>query len=168
MTGIGREEARGMPITALFTGEFPFSMVQAQEYMQKALTEGPQLFEWLARDRHDRRHWVEVNLAAAPIGRKRYLIASIRDIQARKEAEQKALHSEAAMKALLNALQETAMLLEPDGVVITANETAARRLNRSVHGLIGLNIYALLPPELAESRKAKGEEVINTGRSGKI
>ncbi len=164
MTGFGREEARGMPITALFTGEFPFSTVQAQEYIQKALTEGPQLFEWLARDRHGRRHWVEVNLVAAPIGRKRYLIATVRDIQARKEAEQKALQSEAAMKALLNALQETAMLLEPDGVVITANETAARRLNRSVHGLIGLNIYALLPPELAESRKAKGEEVIKTGR----
>ena len=41
---------------------------------------------------------------------------------------------------------------------------AARRLNRSVHELIGLNVYALLPPELARSRKAKGEEVIKTGR----
>ena len=90
MTGFSRQEAKGMPLTALFTGEFPFSTSQAQEYIQKALDEGPQLFEWLARDRHGRRHWVEVNLAAAPIGRKRYLIATVRDIQARKEAEQKA------------------------------------------------------------------------------
>ena len=164
MTGFSRAEAKGMALTALLTGEVPFSIEQAEEYIQKALTEGPQLFEWLARDRHNRRHWVELNLAAAPIGRKRYLIATVRNIQARKEAEKKALQSEAEIRALLNVLQDTAILLDLEGVILEANEMAARRLNRSVHELIGLNIYALLPPELARSRQAKGEEVIKTGR----
>ncbi len=163
MTGFSRAEAKGMPITALFDGEFPFTSDRAQEYIQKALTEGPQLFEWLALDRHGRRHWVELNLTAAPIGRKRYLIAAIRDIQARKEAEQKAHQSEATIMVLLNALQETALLLDPKGVIVAANEMAAKRLNRTIHELIGLNIYDLLPPEVAQYRKAMGDEVVMTG-----
>ena len=104
-----------MPIAALFTGEFPFTDVQAQEYIQKALTEGPQLFEWLARDRHGRRHWVELNLSAAPIGRKRYLIATIRDIQARKEAEQKAHQSEATIMALIKCSARNGLASGPGG-----------------------------------------------------
>ncbi len=115
MTGFSRQEAKAIPLVALFTEEFPFTEVQAQEYIQKALTEGPQLFDWLAQDRHGRRHWVELNLTAVPIGRKRYLIATVRDIQARKEVEAKANQSEAAIKALLQAFQDSALLLDPEG-----------------------------------------------------
>jgi PAS domain S-box-containing protein len=165
MTGFSRQEAKGMPITALFSGESPFAAVQAQDYIQKALTEGPQLFEWLAQDRLGRRHWVELNLTAAPIGRKRYLIATVRDIQARKDAEQKVHQSEGTLTALLNALQDTALLLDPEGVIMAANETAARRLRQTIPELLGANIYELLPVELGRFRKAKGEEVVRTGSS---
>ena len=164
MTGFSRQEAKGMPITALFTGESPFASLEAQAYINKALSEGPQLFEWLAEDREGRRHWVELNLTAAPIGPKRYLIATVRDIQSRKEAEQKVKQSEGAIEALLHALQDTALLLDPKGVIMAANEMAARRLNRTINELIGLNIYDLLPPEVAKLRKAKGEEVVKTGK----
>ena len=122
MTGFSREEAKGLSIAALFTGDSPFAGLEAQEYIQKALQEGPQLFEWLARDRAGRRHWVELNLTAAPIGRKRYLIATVRDIQARKEAEQKVKQSEGAIMALLDALQDVALLLDPEGVILAAND----------------------------------------------
>ena len=109
-----------------------------------------------------RRHWVELNLLAAPIGPKRYLIAPVRDIQARKEAEQKA-SERSHHYGFVECPARTALLMDPKGVIMAANETAARRLNRTIHGLIGLNIYELLPPELAESRKARGDEVVITG-----
>ena len=41
MTGFSCQEARGMPFAALFTGEFPYTDVQAREHIEKALTEGP-------------------------------------------------------------------------------------------------------------------------------
>ncbi len=164
MTGFSREEAKGLSIAALFTDDSPFAGLEAQEYIQKALQEGPQLFEWLARDRAGRRHWVELNLTAAPIGRKRYLIAAVRDIQARKEAEQKVKQSEGAIMALLDALQDVALLLDPEGVILAANTKAAKIFRRPAAELIGLNVYELLPPELAKSRKAKADEVVRTGR----
>ncbi len=164
MTGYSYQEVKGLSIADLFTGESPYAAAEAQEYIQKALCEGPQLFEWLARDRFGRRHWVELNLTAAPIGRKRYLIAAVRDIQARKEAEQKVKQSESAIMGLLDALQDVALLLDPEGVIMAANDTAARRLRRSATDLIGLNVYELLPPELGKSRKAKADEVVKTGK----
>jgi PAS domain S-box-containing protein len=164
MTGFSREEAKGSSISALFTGDSSFAALEAQEHIQKALQEGPQLFEWLAQDRAGRRHWVELNLTAVPIGRKHYLIATVRDIQARKEAEQKVKQSKSAIMALLGALQDVALLLDPEGVIMAANDTATRRLRRSITQLIGLNVYELLPPELAKSRKAKADEVVRTGR----
>ena len=164
MTGFSREEAKGLSIAALFTEDSPFAGLEAQEHIQKALQEGPQLFEWLARDRAGRRHWVELNLTAAPIGRKRYLIAAVRDIQARKEAEQKVKQSEGAIMALLDALQDVALLLDPEGVILAANTKAAKIFRRPTAELIGLNVYELLPPELAKSRKAKADEVVKTGR----
>jgi PAS domain S-box-containing protein len=165
MTGFSRAEVKGLSVSVLFTGEPPFGALQAQEYIQKVLTEGPQLFEWLAQDRHGRRHWVELNLAAAPIGRKRYIIGTVRDIQARKEAEQKASRSEAAISALLDALEDTALLVEPDGIIVAANQMTAQRLRCPLHKLIGLNIYELLPPEVAQIRRAMGEEVIKSGKA---
>ncbi len=164
MTGYSRDEAQKLSIAALFTGEPPFAALEAQEYLQKALQEGPQLFEWLAQDRAGRRHWVEINLTAAPIGHKHYLIATVRDIQHRKEADQKIKQSEGAIMALLDALQDVALLLDPEGVIMAANNTAARILRRPATGLIGLNVYELLPPELAQSRKSKADEVVRTGR----
>ena len=121
----------------MFTAEFPFAALEAQEYIRKALNEGPQIFEWLAQDRDGRRHWVELNLTAAPIGREGYLIATVRDIQARKEAEEKAKQSEGAIMALMHALQDVALLLNPEGVIVAANETAARRLQRPLPELMG-------------------------------
>jgi PAS domain S-box-containing protein len=164
MTGFSRQEAKALPLVALFTQEFPFTEEQAKEYIRKALTEGPQLFEWLAQDRHGRRHWVELNLTAAPIGRRPYLIATARDIQTRKDAESKADQSEAAIKALLHAFQDSAMLLDPEGVVMAANEVAAKRLNRPLEEFIGQNIYDLLPPELVRTRKAMADEVVTSGK----
>jgi len=168
MTGFSRQEAKGIPLAALFTGESPFTSLEAQEYIQKALSEGPQLFEWLALDRNGRRHWVELNLTAALIGHKRYLVAAVRDIQARKEAEEKVKRSEEAFLALLNAIQDVALLLDPEGIILAANASAARIFRRSTAELIGHNVYELLPPDLAAARKAKADEVVRTGRIGRF
>jgi len=59
---------------------------------------------------------------------------------------------------------DRALLLEPDGTVMAANETAAKAFHRTPEELIGLNIYDLLPPDLAKTRVAINAEVLRTGR----
>ncbi len=86
------------------------------------------------------------------------------EIRDREQAEQARQESTEMARALLNATTESALLLEADGTIVTLNQTAAERLGGSVDDLIGTNIFALLPPELAATRKAQVQKVLDTGR----
>ena len=66
--------------------------------------------------------------------------------------------------SMLNSVTESAFLINLDGFVLAANETVAKRLGFSSGGdLVGRNMYDLLPPEVAESRRSKVQEVVLTG-----
>ncbi len=66
--------------------------------------------------------------------------------------------------SMLNSVTESAFLINLDGFVLAANETVAKRLGFSSGGdLVGRNMYDLLPPEVAEIRRSKVQEVVLTG-----
>lgn len=64
--------------------------------------------------------------------------------------------------ALLNVATEAAILVELDSTIVTLNETAAERLGGSIEDLVGRRCFDLMPPEVAASRRAYGEEVYRT------
>ncbi len=72
--------------------------------------------------------------------------------------------SERTLYALLDANPESAFLIDADGTILVANETVTRRLGKDGHELAGAIIYDHLPPEAAESRRARAAEVIRTGQ----
>jgi PAS domain S-box-containing protein len=88
------------------------------------------------------------------------IISSAVDITERKQAEESLRQSNEVAQAILNASDETVFLMETDGTVIAANEIAAARLGKQVTDLVGTNIYNLLPPEVAQTRKQRVESVI--------
>ncbi len=65
----------------------PYSQTDAEDYLRKALEEGPQTFEWLARKQNGEEFWAEVSLRSSAIGGKGCVLAVIRDITERKAAE---------------------------------------------------------------------------------
>ena len=66
---------------------------------------------------------------------------------------------------LLNAPGDGAYLLDREGVILTANEAGAQRINLTLQELIGRNAFDLFPPGLAEARRGKVAEVFHSGRS---
>lgn len=92
------------------------------------------------------------------------LIGIARDITESKQAEEELRIREQKLRALLNATTESAILVEVDGVILDINKIAAQRLGKSSEELIGMKISDYLPAEIAESRKAHGEEVISSGK----
>jgi PAS domain S-box-containing protein len=91
-------------------------------------------------------------------------IAIFQDITDRKRIEQALLESEQTARALMNASPESALLIDAHGTALAANEITAQRLGATIHRLIGANIYELLPPQVAERRRACTDEVVQTGR----
>ncbi|MDO8312811.1 MAG: PAS domain S-box protein, partial [Sideroxyarcus sp.] len=89
MYGLTREEAFACGPDDLSAGTPPYSSAEAIEKIRLAHTEGPQIFDWLARARDGHLFWSEVNLRFVLIGNQRRILAVVRDITERKLAEAK-------------------------------------------------------------------------------
>lgn len=92
-------------------------------------------------------------------------IGFFRDITDRKKAEENLRQSEETARALINAVTESEFLVEPDGTIVTLNETAASRLGKTVEELVGECGFDFVPSDVAEFRKACFSEVLRSGQS---
>jgi len=90
-------------------------------------------------------------------------VVVFRDISERKEAEEALRTSRATARGLLDATQESLLLLDKEGYIIAVNKTAARRHQHAPEELIGKNRFEMLPENLHDSRKAYFNNVLQTG-----
>jgi PAS domain S-box-containing protein len=90
----------------------------------------------------------------------------VSELEAREDGRQRAREalrqSEETARALLNASNDSALLLEPDGTIIAVNQRCARQLGADPEELVGKNVFDLFPPPLSARRKAYHDQVIRT------
>ena len=96
---------------------------------------------------------------------KKIQIELLAEVEERKQAEVALRKSEGDMRGILDAITETIVLIDRQGMVITVDQIACERLGTKKEDLIGRCLYDFFPPEVAEKRKRKYEEVFNTGKS---
>lgn len=87
MYGYTREQVLHLSVGDLSQGEPPYSQDDALVMLNKARTEGPQTFEWLAKRRDGSLFWVEVSIQYVLIGGKERFVVLAHDITQRKQAE---------------------------------------------------------------------------------
>ena len=80
-----------------------------------------------------------------------------------RKREEELSNSEAMWHGLVNANPESVYLLNTSGVILAANVTIAQRLSLDVQGMIGMNIFDLLPPTVAIERKKRMDQVVASG-----
>jgi PAS domain S-box-containing protein len=88
-----KEEVLTGTIGNLSANEVPYTNDRASELVMKAIREGPQVFEWLAKRKDGSTFWSEVSLTRSQIGGKNRVLAVVRDITERKKAEEVVLES---------------------------------------------------------------------------
>ncbi|MDD3364209.1 MAG: ATP-binding protein [Syntrophomonas sp.] len=89
------------------------------------------------------------------------------DARERKEADQ-LISSEATVKALLNASNESAFLYSNQGYILTLNETAAQRLNMKLEDIIGRHVNEVFPLDVARNRMEYISKLVETGEPVKF
>lgn len=89
--GFAESDAPALSIADLSSNVPPYSPAEAAVFFERAQKEGSQLFEWHARHKNGALFWVEVALRKAEIGGEPRLVAAVREIELRKQAEQKIL-----------------------------------------------------------------------------
>lgn len=75
------------------------------------------------------------------------------------------ISTEPAIKTLMNAFNEAAILIEPNGIILTVNTLISERIGTSIDELEGKNIFDLIPPETAEPRKKLIKKVVRSGKA---
>ena len=81
------------------------------------------------------------------------------------QTQQALARSRDALQAFMDAITESALLLDADGTVLAANSTVCRRLGVEPAALIGSSAHAAMPPEVADTRRAHFYQAIDSHRT---
>ncbi len=73
--------------------------------------------------------------------------------------------SESRLRALIDAVDHTALLVGLDGRVLAANKAAAGQAGRAIVEIVGVPTAELYPAELVEHRRQRSQEVLESGRA---
>jgi diguanylate cyclase (GGDEF)-like protein/PAS domain S-box-containing protein len=107
--------------------------------------------------------WLTINAVRNAVGEITNYTATFSDVTERKRAEVEQDDLRCNLQALLNAIQESAFLMERQGKMLIVNEVGAQRLNTTPEELAGKNVFEILPPDVAQSRRARFEQIARSG-----
>jgi PAS domain S-box-containing protein len=109
-----KNEMLSKSIVDVSTNKYPYTDINAQQNIQKAITEGPQTFEWLAMKKNGDHLWVEVSLKYVEINKQERIISVIRDISTRKKSEKEFLRLNQEISAIFKASKPLQYLNTPE------------------------------------------------------
>ena len=109
---------------------------------------------------------VWINLTVGSVrddsGALKYFVSVVEDISARKRAQEELDVSQQRLSSMINAITESAFLMDPEGTILLANGSVAERLNTTPAAMVGRSVFDLLPFELAQARRQRIAEVIQS------
>lgn len=96
-------------------------------------------------------------------------VETLEDITSRKKTEEALIESETRQNKIVNAAQDAIIMLDPDGVISTWNDSAVRILGYFAEEAIGLNFHHLMVPERYREDHFKAfEKFRNSGEGNAI
>ncbi|MBZ5587185.1 MAG: PAS domain S-box protein [Acidobacteriia bacterium] len=168
MYGYARAEALGLTVGDLSVARAPVTQEDAEERIRRAIEEGPQVFEWLAKRKDGLEFWVEVTLRSSPIGGKGRVLAVVRDIGDRKRAEEALRLSEERFRSMVQQAYDFITVLDASGNIVYESPSTDRILGYGPGGLTGTNGFTVIHPgdlPLVQQRLARLAAEGSSGRA---
>jgi PAS domain S-box-containing protein len=124
MYGYTHEEALRVDTGSLSSGEHPYTFEEAGQKIQNAVLQGPQTYEWLARKIDGALFWVEVSLKYTEFSDQCYVVAVVRDINDRKQAEKALFDEKEQLAVTLRSIGDGVITTDVDGKIVLLNKVA--------------------------------------------
>lgn len=90
------------------------------------------------------------------------------EIEERRQVERVLRESQEARRALMDATNESMILIDTDGVILDINESGAERMGGRREDIIGKSDYQILGPDIGSRRRPLIEKAISSGELGRI
>jgi len=164
-----KEEVLKLSISSFSSNLNAFAEAKALQYINKALKEGPQVFEWQAKRKNGELFWVEVSLRNSQLGGTSRILAVVRDISERKNALLAVEQSEKKFRELSELLPQIVWEASLDGTFTYTNKKGYDLFGFEPEDLKkGIKIQDILVPEDRERASGKIKELFlnshtNTG-----
>jgi PAS domain S-box-containing protein len=147
MYGCSGAELPRIDFATLGSGQPPYAPDDTRELMLRAAAEGPQRFEWRARDKSGRLFWVEQTMRLTTIGGYERLLVTTNDITLRKHGEKALEDSERRYRMLFDSAADAIFIHDLEGRILAVNATACERLGYTTRELLAVNIDAVDAPD---------------------
>lgn len=168
MFGCTAAEARRLTVGDLSAGSPPYTQQEALALIGKAAADQPQQFEWLSRTRQGRLFWTEVNLKCTDIGGEKRLLAVMRDVTARKEAEARIAEEQERFGVTLTSIGDAVICTDRAGLVTFINPVAEALTGWSAGEAAGRPLPAVFRIENELTGHAAASPVERVLRSGVV
>lgn len=152
-----KAEALAASLGELIANEPPYTAEGFLGRLRQAATDGPQVFEWLARKASGERFWVEVSLRGTAIGGAGRVLAVVRDITERKRAEAELCERERQLTTFLSNLP---------GMAYRCRNDKSWTIEFVSHGALALTGYP--PEDLVRNRKVAYADLIHPQDRSKV
>ena len=156
MYGFSREEALRLTPNDSSMGDSPYSAKEVRQWMDKAVTEGPQMFEWKARKKTGELFWVEVAIKFAEISGQRRMLAMVRDISARKQAEEELRERESVLRTITASARDAIIMIDEQGTTSFWNAAAERIFGWKEAEMKGRDLHSVLAPPAYHEASRQG------------
>ncbi|MHC4598631.1 MAG: PAS domain S-box protein, partial [Planctomycetota bacterium] len=112
-----KEEVLRLTVADISANRDQYTGEEAKRWMEKAVKEGTQLVQWCCRRADGSEFYTEVGLTSTEISGQGRLLAAVRDITSRREAEKARRESEEKFRTLTETLAAFVVLVQGDEIV---------------------------------------------------
>lgn len=146
-----REDLMARSIGDLSEAIPPYTQEDALRLHELVMAGHPQVFEWLAKRKSGELFNVEVSLSYSPIRGRHRILAVVRDVSARKRAEEALKESENRYSTIFRGAAEGILAADVETrQLLFGNPAIAKMLGYPEDDLKGMQVSDIIPPESRE------------------
>lgn len=139
-----------------------FTETRISELIFKALNDGAQTFEWLAKRKNGEQFWVEVSLKKSEIGGEDKILAVVRDITERKKSDEELLAAKERMQILVEGTPHLFFYIQNNDLDISYISPSVYKITgRTVEEWMGQKHWFVTNSPINEEAKRRTRETVN-------
>ncbi len=158
MFGFTREEALRLDADDSSQGAPPYSRADAMRWLQAAVKDGPQMFEWRSRRKNGELFWTEVTLRCHQLGGRACVLANARDITGRKRAEESLRRTNDLLQSIFEASPLAIITLDLDLNVTLWSPAAEQMFGWTSEEVLGRR-YPIAPDSVWSEVEATRDQI---------